>query len=123
MFAVLIAVLLLTGICIPEAALPTAQPHVIFFALSAVLWGVGKGVTALAPAAEASLFWRVFRRTLPWHPVIAGAGIGVAFPELVPGAPGKMFAAIYFAAAGIFAAYDHDLLRTWGKFKLPGAAQ
>lgn len=111
--------LALSGCVGAEDVIPVAQDHVLFVTTAAMLWAMGKFVCALAPHAKVSAFWCMFRRTLPWHPVLTGAWIGLAFPDLLPASvgAGRVAAALYFGAAGVAAAYGHDVFRTWLKYR------
>jgi hypothetical protein len=111
--------LALSGCLGAADVLPLVQDHVLFATTAAMLWALGKFVTALVPPPGNSWFWKLFRRTLPWHPVFAGAWLGLAFPSLVPisvGA-GRVAAMLYFGGAGVAAAYGHDVFRTWAKYR------
>lgn len=116
---VLILSLCLAGCLTPVDVMPLVQAHLVFFATSAMLWAIGRCVTALVPKASAGGVWRLFRRTLPWHPVAAGAWIGYAFPHLLPAefGTGRMASAIYFGAAGVLATYGHAVFREWVKHR------
>jgi len=98
--------------------LPLAHAHLLFLCSAAVLYSVGRAVNAAAPSAERGWFWRLFRRTLPWHPVFAGFAIGALLHEHLPDGigDGRLASGIYFGASGVVATYAHDILRTWSKY-------
>ena len=76
-----------------------------------------------------AVLWRFFwwgRKTLPLHPVAAGALLG-----LTPGVPlgtgieGTTAAVLYFAFAGVFSTWAFAIVKAWAKskdidLKLPG---
>jgi hypothetical protein len=120
MTALLIVMAMALSACFAAAdVVPLIESHVLFATTAAMLWGLGKMATALAPEASASGFWALFRRTLPWHPVLTGAWLGLAFPHLVPESVGvgRVAAALYFGASGVLATYGHDVFRTWVKYR------
>lgn len=124
MIFLLLFALALSACANPAEALPLALPHLIFFTNAAVLYAIGRGATALAPPASRGLLWRLFRRTLPWHPLIAGACVGLLWPSMLPSAAGegRPTAAMYFGASGVLACYGRDLFQTWIKYgHKPGA--
>lgn len=99
--------------------IPVASAHVLFLTTAASLWALGRFATFMAPPAESHWFWRLFRRTLPWHPVFSGAAIGFLFPQVLPAdvSAGRVAAALYFAGSGVLATYGHDVFRTWSKYR------
>lgn len=115
----LTALILFAGCISANDVLPLASEHVLFVTTAASLYALGKFFTFMAPRADRGVFWRVFRQTLPWHPVFAGAFIGFAFPQLVPASVGvgRIASALYFAGSGVLATYGHDVLRTWTKYR------
>jgi hypothetical protein len=117
---VAVLALALIGGCMVESTdlLALLGSNLLFFTNAAVLWGIGRAVTSLAPAPTTPL-WKLFRRTLPWHPVAAGAFIGFTWSHMLPESAGhgRIAAAIYFGASGVLAAYAHDLFRTWLKHR------
>lgn len=102
-----------------ETMLPLALVHWPLFATAAVLWAFGQAAKALMPPAEAGRVWKLLRASLPWHPMIAGAFVGLCLPVLAPLVIGdaRPVAALYFAASGVLAAYWHDVYQTWMKHK------
>lgn len=102
-----------------ETVLPLALVHWPLFALAAVLWALGQAAKAVMPPAEAGPVWKLLRATMPWHPVLVGAVVGVCFPVLAPMVVGnaRPVAALYFAASGVVACYAHDIYQTWIKHR------
>lgn len=64
--------------------------------------------------AASHTVWLWIRRTMPLHPVIAGALMG-----LIPGMPlpdgvkGTTAAALYYAGSGLLSTWGYDLFRQW----------
>lgn len=117
--ALIMVALVLSGCFGTSDVIPLLDQHVLFATTAAMLWALGRMATVLAPKACVSRFWSLYRRTLPWHPVLTGAGIGFAFPHLVPQAvgTGRVAAMLYFGASGVLATYGHDVFRTWVKYR------
>lgn len=63
---------------------------------------------------------RLWRRLLPFHPVITGAVGGVLFHRdlpVSPGVSGPLSVGLYFAAAGALSVWAYAVVRTWAKYK------
>lgn len=78
------------------------------FALAGVLYTTGKVLKRIAPPASRNAFWRLYRRTLPHHPVFAGAVFGYAVDNVTMG-----------AIAGLIATYGYDAYKVWQKYAPP----
>lgn len=100
-----------------ETLLPVALTHWPLLAMAAVLWALGQMGKAVAPPAEASAAWKLYRQTLPFHSVIAGCVIGACFPVLAPFTAARPLSALYFAASGVLGSYGHDIYQTWRKYR------
>lgn len=75
-----------------------------FFGVAAILYALGALFKRVAPDAARSAFWRWYRRTLPFHPVVVGMVYGWFVGDVVK-----------FGASGVLACYAHDIYRTWVK--------
>jgi hypothetical protein len=93
--------------------------HWPFFAASAILWFVGqviKGQLGSQRRLEKSALGRWVRTSLPLHPVVAGALLG-----LVPGLPVSVAETtvasrcLYFALAGVCSCYCFDVVVRFGE--------
>ena len=90
--------------------------------IAAVILFVGPGElvkTALSAQTGTSAPSRLFRRTLPWHPVCAGVLLGFVFPDLTPAwfqaVAGRVAGAMYFGACGVLSTWAYDAVRKWRK--------
>jgi hypothetical protein len=116
------------------------QPHWPFAAVVVILAVVGqfmKGVVWTRPnflrwrmTTPNAVLWRVFwwgRKTMPLHPVCAGAVLGT-----IPGIPvgtgidGRPATILYFAFAGVISTWAFAMIKGWAKreydldLQLPG---
>jgi hypothetical protein len=116
---VLAALVLFTGCVSLSEVLPFASEHVLFMTTAASFYALGRFFKFMAPAPEKGRFWRLFRQTLPWHPVFAGVFLGLFCPGICPASvgTGRIACALYFAGAGVLATYGHDVFRTWEKYR------
>lgn len=76
-------------------------------AVTAILWGLCQMAKSLAPAR-----WRLFKRVLPWLPILGGALFGLVFPSVLPASfgVGRVAAATYFACSGVGAILFHTMV-------------
>lgn len=111
----------LTG-CLPTETLTAILPILVewwsFLSFAAIAWTAGQAAKHLAPPPSTA-GWRIFWRTLPYHPVVFGmifgaTGIG-PLPEAFVKAHGT--GPLYYGFAGVIAVYSHDLWKTWVKYK------
>lgn len=70
------------------------------------------------------LFWWMYR-TLPLHPVLSGACVGVLWPNPVDSVDSKIASAIYFALAGACSVFAYEVIKSFAKkqgidLQLPG---
>lgn len=78
-------------------------------ALAGVLYTLGVVANRIAPPASRNAFCRLYRRTLPYHPVFAGAAFGhCVIGDVTMG-----------ALAGLLATWGRAVFRTWQKYAPP----
>lgn len=85
------------------------------FFVAAIFWLFGQQIKKFAPDAKSSLFWKIFRMTLPLHPVIAGALLGLLPFMPLPAtinALGGIVGSLYYAGAGFLSVYGHDIFQS-----------
>jgi hypothetical protein len=87
---------------------------------AAVLRMLGQTLKRFAKPPTAGLFWRLYWRTLPLHPVILGALFGLTDFAPIPdwvASTGAKSGVLFYAGTGFIATNYHAILRTWKKYK------
>lgn len=101
-----------------DAIAKFVSEHPQLIAVAAILWALGQMAKGLAPPPSAGHFWRWYRKSLPWHPIFAGAAFGLLLPQLAGDGfgPGRAAAALFFASSGVGAVFFHTFVyRPWSK--------
>lgn len=94
-----------------EAFFTYLWPHWPFFAWCALAAALGKYFAREVFPKSATAGWRVFgRRTLPLHPVLAGALLGCFWRSPEPSVTG-LGAVVYFATAGALSLWFFEFVR------------
>lgn len=131
MLAALLLLCLLCSACDPLIAVqlwPMVEANATGIAAAVIFVGTGELVkTALPARAGESAPSRLFRRTIPWHPVCAGIFLGLVFPGLTPawvismassasaGAAEHVAGAMYFGAWGVGSTWLYAAWHEWRK--------
>jgi hypothetical protein len=60
------------------------------------------------------LFWWMYR-TLPLHPMLSGALVGLAWPNPIETIDSRIASAIYFALAGACSVFAYEVIKSFAK--------
>lgn len=103
------------------ALLNAAKPWLPIVIIAVVLAYLGKFFTAKVwtkEAAERNAFMRVMRKTLPLHPVVAGALVGFIPMPTAPVFEANVWGQVLQGVlAGVLSVWGYDAVREWLKRK------
>lgn len=117
---------------IPDSVTALAEknwPFVAWLILAMVVGQVMKNSVwtkerALRKDKWQPLFWWMYR-TLPLHPMVSGAVVGMLWPNPSEHVDSKIASAIYFAVAGACSVFSYEVIKSFAKkqgidLQLPG---
>lgn len=100
-------------------ALATVETGLSFLVVGIVLAGVGQAIAMVLGASTHPLV-RLWHRTAPLHPILAGAAIGL-YELPIPGSMGasKLAGMLWYCSAGVLSSLIYKQVRKYLEKKLP----